>query len=212
MLTVNIQFFGGRGSGGGKHSGGGGGLPKEIGVEDSQAWSEDPDLYQRLADPARREAALEDLEDSGYTFEEAKEEFLSVANDIRNRAESQTVKESTLYRGERFNSLSAAQAKYRVGAEVSTTQLTSYSTDKGLAKSYASMYNGKTSVVITNTATTGKFVGVRTRHYGESAGKGQEIIVPKGLTSTVKSTRYDKKTNTLYVTMENSAKPKRRGR
>lgn len=201
--------MGGRGSGGGKRSGGGGGLPKEIGIEDSQAWSEDPSLYQRLADPARREAALEELEeDFGYTFEEAKE-YLSLAKDIHNKAESQTVKEATLYRGERFNSLSAAQAKYKVGAEVSTTQLTSYATNKETAKQYASLY-GATSVVITNTATTGKFVGVRTRHYGEAAGKGQEIIVPKGLTSTVKSTRYDKKTNTLYVTMENSAKPKRR--
>lgn len=202
--------MGGRGSGGGKRSGGGGGLPKEIGVEDSQAWSEDPSLYQRLADPARREATMEELEDNfGFTFEEIKE-HLSLAKSISNKAESQTVKEATLYRGERFNSLSAARAKYKVGAEVSTTQLTSYSTDKGLAKSYASMYGDSTSVVITNTATTGKFVGVRTRHYGDAAGKGPEIIVPKGLTSTVKSTRYDKKTNTLYVTMENSAKPKRR--
>lgn len=43
-------------------------------------------------------------------------------------------------------------------------------------------------------------------------GKGKEIIVPKGVKSTVKSTRYDKASGILYVTMENSATPKRKKR
>lgn len=210
MLEINLQFFGGRGSGGGK-GGGGGSSGQVLNQEDSQAWSEDPSIYQRLADPNRREAAIDELMEDGYTSEEV-DELLSFANDIRNRAETQTVNNATLYRGERYNSLGEAQSRYKPGAEVSTTQLTSYSTDRNVAKAYSSMYKNKVSVVITNNSTTGRSVGLRTQHYGESAGKGKEIIVPKGMKSTVKSTRYDKVTNTLYVTMENSATPKRRRR
>lgn len=210
MLYIGLQWFGGRGSGGGNSGGGGSG--RALNEEDSQAWSEDPSIYQRLADPSRREAAIDELmEEDGYTREEVNE-LLSFSNDIRNRAETQTVNNATLYRGERYSSLREAQAKYKPGAEISTTQLTSYSTDKDTAKGYASMYQNQVSVVITNTSTTGKSVGLRTQHYGEAAGKGKEIIVPKGVKSTVKSTRYDKASGILYVTMENSATPKRRKR
>lgn len=210
MLLLELQFFGSRGASGGGR--GGGGFGQALNQEDSQAWSEDPSIYQRLADPDRRQAAIDELmEEDGYTREEVYE-LLSFANDIRNRAETQTVNNATLYRGERYSSLSEARAKYRPGAEVSTTQLTSYSTDRDTAKAYASMYKKQVSVVITNNSTTGKSVGLRTQHYGEAAGKGREIIVPKGMKSTVKSTRYDKATNTLYVTMENSATPRRRRR
>mgnify|MGYP004628557559 CR=1 FL=1 len=204
---INIQFFGGRGGDGGR-GGGGGGSGKVLNEEDSQIWSEDPEIYQRLTDPLRREAALDLLDEQGYTREEA-QELLDFANDIRNRAETQTVNKSTLYRGERFNSLSAAQSKYKPGAEVTTTQLTSYATDKSLAKTYATMPGTKVSVVITNTSTRGRSVGLETHHYGDAKGV-REIIVPKGMTSKVKSTRFDKATNTLYVAMENSATPRKR--
>lgn len=213
MLLIELQFFGGRGSGGGKGTGGGGSgksSPKEIGPEESSAWSEDPSLYQRLADPDRRKRAITEMREDGYTEEEI-QDFVGTANRLRDLSESQTIDQSTLYRGERFNSLQAAQAKYKVGAEISTTQLTSYATDKNTASSYARMYGKETTaVVITNTSTKGGFVGVRMQHYGEAKGKGAEVIAPKGITSRVVSTRYNKSTNTLFVTMENSAVPTKR--
>lgn len=183
---------------------------EELNPEESQMWSEDPSVYQALADPARKEKMIDTmLEEEWYDTEEEIQELVDVANKIRDLAETQTVTGvTTLYRGESFKSLAAAQAKYKVGAEISNTQLTSYATDKSVAQSYASMY-GTTAVVIKNVSKNGDFVGLRTQHYGEKPGEGVEVITPKNLTSKVVATRYDKATNTLFVDMENFETPKK---
>lgn len=183
--------------------------PEELNPEDSQAWSEDPSIYQRLADPRRMDSAAEELDD-GYSLEEI-QEFQDLAFKIRDMSESQTVPGvTTLYRGEQFSTLAAAEAKYKVGSEVSTTQLTSYATDIDVAKAYSKQGSPKVSVVITNISKQGDFVGVRMQHQGEKPGKGVEVITHQGLKSKVKSTRFDKASNTLFVEMENSAKPKKK--
>lgn len=173
----------------------------------SSAWSEDPELYQNLSDPERADKYIAQMKRDGWEDEEIKE-VQELANQIRDLSESQTVKDTnTLYRGERFSNLADAQKKYQVGSVIHNTQLTSYATDKETATEYATMYQG-TAVIITNTNKAGNFVGVRTDHYG--TGGDSEVITPKGLRSVVKSTRYDKKKNILYVTMENTATPRRK--
>ena len=209
MMKLNLQYFGGRGSAGAR-SGGGGGIQvaSTLDQEMSEMWSEQPDLYQALSDPERFEATKRQLMADGWDEEDVKE-FKGYADDLKNAAETGLSGQATLYRGERFNSMKEAQAKYHVGAEIITSQMTSYATEKSVAQNYANYY-GKTppKVVITNTSTTGNFVGVRTNHLG--IGADEEAIVPKGVTSKVTSTRLDKASNTLYVTMENSAKPRRK--
>ena len=177
---------------------------QELNPEESQMWSEDPSIYQRLADPKRMDSAAEELDDDGYSLEEI-QEFQDLAFKIRDMAESQTVRGvTTLYRGEQFSTLAAAEAKYKVGSEVSTTQLTSYATDIDVAKAYSKQGSPKVSVVVTNTSKRGDFAGVRLQHQGEKPGQGVEVITPKGLKSRVKSTKFDKSTNTLFVEMENA--------
>lgn len=194
--------MGNKGASSGKGSGAGA-RAEEIDIDLATSWSEDPSTYQRLADPERRQKAIAEMKNDGYEADEI-QEFLADANKIRNLAETQTLPGvSTLYRGERYNSLDSARAKYKIGAEVSTTQLTSYAEDKAMATEYARMYGSSSvSVIITNTNTKGSFPGVRMNH-GERQGIGKEVIVKKNLKSKVKSTHYDKKTNTLYVSMEN---------
>lgn len=215
-MRLNLQYFGGRGSSGGKRSGGGGsGLSKEEtemlnSPEVWQAWREDPSLYQALADPNRREDMIDEMYDDGWSAESIAEQ-IEMADFFKKASETQTVAGvNTLYRGERPASMAEAQAKYRVGAEITTTQITSYSSDKSIAESYGHYYGGnRPAVVIKNTNTSGNFVGTKTITNGKSL-TAEEVLAPKGMTSKVVATRLDTKTNTLYVTMENSAKPRRR--
>lgn len=205
MIDLKLQLFGGRGSGGGKVEEG---MSKPLDEDMSEMWSEDPELYQALSDPARFEAKKNELLEDGWSQEEI-DEFKGYADELRIKAESSMSGEATLYRGERFSSLEAAEAKYYVGAEITTSQLTSYSTNKQMASDYADYYgNNAPRVVISNTSTTGNFVGIRTNHTG--SGADEETIVPKGVTSKVVSTRLDRANNVLYVEMENSAKPRRK--
>lgn len=203
--------MGGRGSAGARNSGGSGGakqVTSTLDQEMSEMWSEQPDLYQALSDPERFEATKRQLMADGWDEEDVKE-FKGYADDLKNAAETGLSGQATLYRGERFSSMKEAQAKYHVGAEITTSQMTSYATEKSVAQNYADYYGGNAPrVVITNTSTTGNFVGVRTNHLG--TGADEETIVPKGVTSKVTSTRLDKANNVLYVTMENSAKPRKR--
>ena len=199
--------MGGRGSAGAR---GGGGVrtTSTLDQEMSEMWSEQPDLYQALSDPERFEATKRQLMADGWDEEDVKE-FKGYADDLKNAAETGLSGQATLYRGERFNSMKEAQAKYHVGAEVTTSQLTSYATEKSVAQNYADYYGTNAPrVIITNTSTTGNFVGVRTNHTG--SGADEETIVPKGVTSRVTGTRLDKSNNVLYVTMENSVKPRRK--
>lgn len=207
MLQYNLQLFGGRGSTGTARQSA---ISSKVLDEDlSTAWSEDPELYQNLSDSERATNYIRQMKLDGWEDDEIKE-IQEVANTIRDLSETQVVKGvNTLYRGERFKSLADAERKYAVGKTVETTQLTSYAIDKDLATSYATMYGkSATAVIITNTNKAGNFVGVRTNHFG--TGGDNEVITPKGLKSVVKSTRYDKKENILYVTMENTATSRRR--
>lgn len=193
--------MGGRGSNGGKLSG------TRITSEDWDDWSQDPSFYQRAE---RGEDISEDLDEMGI-YESDYDRIMSVSAEMQDRALNEILKGvKTLYRGESFRSLEEAQRKYAVGNTITNSQLTSYSTDKDLASNYASMYGSKVAVVITNTSKGGDFVGLRAQHSGERSGQDREIITARGFKSTVKSTRYDKKTNTLYVTMENSVRPRRK--
>lgn len=192
--------MGGRGSTGGKSFG------TRITSEDWEEWSQDPSIFQRLE-------RGEDLSEDFYEMyeEDWESEYSRVSNlakAMQSRAESETVDTSTLYRGERFNSLEEAQRKYSVGNTVTLDRLTSYSKNESLAREYATMYNGKVAVVITNKSTKGNFVGVQTSHPGTR--NDPEVLAPRGLSSKVTKTRYDRKTNTLYVTMENSIIPRRK--
>lgn len=72
------------------------------------------------------------------------------------------------------------------------------------------MYGNKVAVVIENTNTNGKSVGLRANHQGYSQGKDPEVIVARGSESEVASTRYDAKKNILYVKMTNKNKPKKK--
>lgn len=192
---------------GGRGSIGGSLTRTRLTEEDWDTWSEDPSIYQRLE---KGEDLSEDFEDMWEDeWEEQYNRATRMAREIQNRAENETVNTSTLYRGERFNSLKEAQQKYAIGNTVTTNQLTSYSKDQSVAKSYATMY-GKVSVIITNKNTKGNFVAAQTQHSGTK--DDPEVIVARGLQSKVTDTRYDKSTNTLYVTMTNSATPKRRKR
>lgn len=178
--------------------------------ETSEAWSEDPALYQALSDPERAESRISQMKQDGWEDDEIKE-IQEMAVNIRDLSETQVVRGvSTLYRGERFDSLAQAQRKYTVGNSIETSQLTSYADNEELAKEYATIYSNKVAVIIKNTNKSGDFVGVRLNHSGYDKNTDPEVITPKGLKSTVKSTRFDKSTNTLYVTMENTATPRRK--
>ena len=192
--------MGGRGSNGGKSSAA---LSQSLSAEISEAWSEDPSLYQALSDPSRAKDYIRQMKEDGWEDSEIKD-IQQLANQIRDASETRVVKGiNTLYRGERFDSLEQAQRKYSIGKSIENSQLTSYATSKDLATSYATMYSKGVAVVITNTNTSGNFVGAGVHN-------NEEIITPKGLKSVVKDTKFDKKTNTLYVTMENKATPRRR--
>lgn len=184
----------------------GSGTLSPISTSDWDRWTEDPSIYQRIE---RGEDLSEDFYDMYEDdWENEYAEAKSLARTIQERAESSTVNTSTLYRGERFNSLQEAERKYSVGNQVTLNNLTSYSKDKAMATSYATMYGNKVAVVITNKATEGNFVALQTHHTGNV--NDPEVIVARGFTSKVTSTKYDKSKNILYVTMANSVTPKRR--
>lgn len=198
MLVYNLQLFGGRGSAADRDV-------SQLSSNDWASWSEDPSIYQ----------ALERGEDLSEFFEEQEmtewaDDYKQMARRLQSEASTHTVEQATLYRGERFNSLEDARKKYAVGNTVTTGQLTSYSTDTELAKSYATMYDNKVAVIIENTNTNGKFVGLRANHYGYASGKDPEVIVARGTESKVTSTRYDSKANILYVRMSSTNKPKKK--
>ena len=194
--------MGGRGSAGIAQS--------TITPEDWEAWSEDPSVLQRL----ERGQDMTDYFRDQYDEDEWKsvyKDMLNLAQNMGSRAESETIDTSTLYRGERFKSLEEAQKKFTIGNTITTSQLTSYSKDLDMARAYANMYGGNSvAVVITNTSTNGRFTALQTNHPGYTKSTDPEVLVKRGFESKVTKTRYDKNTNTLYVTMTNSVKPKRR--
>lgn len=198
MLIYNIQFFGGRGSAANRDT-------SQISPDDWASWSEDPSIYQ----------ALERGKDLSDFFEEQEmtewaDDYKRMAKNLQRESSTHTVEQATLYRGERFDSLEAAQKKYAVGKTITTEQLTSYSTDTELAKGYATMYGNKVAVIIENTNTNGKFVGLRANHRGYGKNKDPEVIVARGTESKVVGTRYDSKEHILYVRMSSTNKPKKK--
>lgn len=177
---------------------------------DWETWSEDPSVFQRLEKGFDMEDYFREQYDEDE-WESVYKEMSNLARDMGYRAESETVDVGTLYRGERFKSLEEAQKKFAVGNTITTSQLTSYSKDLDMARAYATMYGGNSvAVVITNTSTNGKFTALQTNHSGYTKSTDPEVLVKRGFESKVTKTRYDKNTNTLYVTMTNSVKPKKR--
>ena len=196
--------MGGRSSTGGKVGSG-------ITDTDWMNWAEDPEIFQAALN-GEKKPAVSQADGHSYTQKEW-ERAKKVAPEIQRMAEEGTVNHETLYRGESFDSLKEAQRAYKVGKTITNTKLTSYATNVGVAKEYAGasidfMPKGAVKVVISNTNLSGKSVGVMTDPLG--VGGSNEVITPKGMKSYVKNTRYDKKTNTLYVELGSSAKPRRK--
>lgn len=167
-------------------------------------WAEDPTPFQAAIN-GEPMPNISMADGHRYTEQEL-DRARKVAPMIQSKAESGTVNEDTLYRGEVFDSLLEARRKYKVGATITNDKLTSYTRRKNTAVEYASSSGEGVKVVIQNTSTRGRSVGVMTDPFG--IGGSDEVISPKGLKSKVKSTKFDRKTDTLYVYLENSAKPK----
>lgn len=198
--------MGGRNSGGGKSA-----SNQSLDSESWSAWSEDPSIYQMLSNPELATATREQMYEDGWEKADV-DEMQELAERFRDLSESEVVQGvDTLYRGERFRSLEEAQRIYAVGKTITNNRLTSYSTDEALAKEYARMYSG-VAVVIKNTNTKGDFVGLRANHSGYKKGTDPEVLTQRGMKSRVVDTKFDKKTNTLYVTMQNSTTRKGRKR
>lgn len=190
-------------------------LGDEITDYDWSTWAEDSWVYEAavLGEKLPTRSAA-----TGVPYEEYElERIKKIAPKIKEASETQTVKldgenYSTLYRGEYAETLAEAKAKYKTGGTITNTQLTSYALKPHIAENYADGYlenndGSGVKIVIKNTNTHGKSVGAVTDPFG--AGGSYEAITPIGLKSKVKSTRFDKKTSTFYVELENSATPKK---
>lgn len=172
-------------------------------------WAADPEPYQAALN-GEKIPEISQADGHRYTDEEIARVKL-VAPAIQEAASTNTVSDTTLYRGEMYDSLLEARRKYKIGATVTNDKLTSYARKQSIAEGYASgSGEDGVKVVISNTSNKGRSVGIMTDPFG--IGGSDEIISPKGLKSKVKSTRYDSSTNTLYVNMTNNAVPKKRGR
>ena len=192
--------MGGRGSSGIRNT------ATSLTSEDWDDWTQDPTIYQRLE---RGEDISEEFYDTWGEdeWEEQYNRATQIARELQNQAESEVLNTSTLYRGERFNSLAEAQRKYAIGNVVTTDKLTSYAKNESLAREYATMYGG-VAVVITNKSTNGNFVAAQAHH--SNTKNDPEVLVARGHQSKVTNTHYDAKTNTLYVELESKSIPKRR--
>ena len=132
------------------------------------------------------------------------------------QSESSVISENTLFRGESYDSLAEAKAKYKIGRTITNDKLTSYATESDVATMYAGAnidFAGSKAVkvVITNTNVSNKVggsVGIHTDPF--AMGGSAEVITPKGLKSKVVSSSYDKESNTLFVAMQNTVIPKKR--
>lgn len=206
MVKLDLQFFGGRGSGGVR-------APKFTGIteDDWFDWAEDPEIFQAALN-GEKKPTVSQADGHEYTKEEW-ERAKQVAPEMQRMAEEGTVDHETLYRGESFESLLEARRKYKIGKTITNDKLTSYAVKVGIARDYAGanidlMGEDAVKVVIANTNIHGKSVGVMTDPFG--AGGSYEIVTPKGMKSYVKNTSYDKDTKTLYVELGSGAKPKKK--
>lgn len=179
--------------------------------DDWMNWAQDPEIFQSALNGEKKP---EISQAGGHRY--SKEEWdraKKVAPEIQKLAEEGSINQATLYRGESFESLLEARRRYKIGKTITNDKLTSYATNRDIAESYAGanidfMSKDAVKVVISNTNLSGRSVGTMTDPLG--AGGSNEIVTPKGMRSYVKNTRYDKSSNTLYVELGNSAKPKRR--
>lgn len=186
----------------------------EITSEDWMNWAEDPEIFQAVL----KGEELPNLSQAdGHVYsEEEKERAIAVAKRIQIEAETSTVEEKTLYRGESYESLSEAEQKYKVGKTYTNDKLISYAGGREIAEHYAGanidfMGEGAVKVLIANTNTRYNqgSVGVRTAPFGKDVKVG-EIITPIGMKSKIKDTFFDEKTRTLYVEMTNYTAPKKK--
>lgn len=177
--------------------------PVEITPADWEDWAVDPEPYKAVISG---EPVPNYSQGSKLTAEE-KRRIESVALQMQERAETETVNFDTLYRGESYSTLKEAQEKYAVGNIVVNDTLTSYATSSDIAMEYAKQGEG-VNVVITNTNIDNSFngfVGVMTDPL--DVGGSEEVITAKGMESKVFSSYYDKDTNTLYVGMTTDSVP-----
>ena len=184
-----------------------------ITSEDWMNWAEDPEIFQSAL-LGENMPSISNADGHRYTQAE-KDRAKKVALEIQRLAEEGTVNQETLYRGESFESLAEAKKKYKIGKTITNNKLTSYATKEDIAEEYAGgsiefMGEGAVKVIISNTNLDGVSVGVITDPFG--IGGSDEVISPKGLKSYVMDTHYDNASNTLYVYLGNSAKPKKRKR
>ena len=206
--------MGKRGGSSGKPSAGGSKAidagPDYITDTDWMTWAEDPEPFQAVlnGEPIPRKSQAD-----GHTYsQEEISRIEKVAPMIQETALTNTVSDAVLYRGESFDSLLEAKRKYKIGKTVTNDKLTSYTRKKNIASDYAEsgtyMDSSRVKVVVKNTSRKGRSVGTMTDPFG--IGGSDEIITPKGLKSKVVSSRYDKKSNTLFVEMTNNASPKKK--
>ena len=217
MIELNLQYFGGRGSAGARGGASGGGAKQvEITDNDWMDWAADPEPFQAALN-GEKMPNVSQADGHTYTKEE-KKRMKEVAQEMQLQAESSIVSENTLFRGESYNSLAEAKAKYKVGKSITNDKLTSYATESDIATMYAGAsmdFAGSKAVkvVITNTNVSNKVggsVGIHTDPF--AIGGSAEVVTPKGLKSKVVGSSYDKESNTLFVRMENSATPKKRSK
>lgn len=184
--------------------------------DDWMDWAADPELFQAALNGERKP---EQSQADGHHYTQKEwERAKKVAPEIQRLAESTEVSEATLFRGESFDSLKEAKARYKIGSVITNTKLTSYTTNPDIATEYAGgnidfMDKGAVKVVITNTNINRDMrggVGIHTDPFG--IGGSAEVITPKGMKSVVVDTSFDRSSQTLYVRMENRATPKRRKR
>ena len=205
--------MGGRGSAGARGGGGGG---KQVNITDNDwmDWAADPEPFQAALN-GEKMPNISQADGHTYTKEE-KKRIKEVAQEMQLQAESSVISENTLFRGESYDSLAEAKAKYKIGRTIANDKLTSYATESDVATMYAGAnidFAGSKAVkvVITNTNVSNKVggsVGIHTDPF--AMGGSAEVITPKGLKSKVVSSSYDKESNTLFVAMQNTATPKKR--
>jgi hypothetical protein len=191
-------------------------LPKNKVTEtDWRMWAEDSEIFQA----AIKGEKLPNMNNAGHIYSEVeKKRAQEAAKMIQELAETTVVEESTLFRGESFDTLEAAMKKYKVGKTITNDKLTSYATLSDVAQGYAEgsiefMDKDAVKVIITNTNISNEvpgFVGVYTDPLG--AGKSAEVIAAKGMKSEVVNTYFDEESSTLYVRMENNTTPKKKKR
>lgn len=200
--------MGGRGSSGGSQSFSG------ITDTDWMNWAEDPEIFQAALNGTKKPTHSQA---DGHTYTQKEwNRAKKVAPEIQHLSESGEVSENTLFRGESFESLLEARRVYKIGATITNKKLTSYTTNPDIATAYAEgsidfMGKNAVKVVVTNTNVNNSMrgsVGIKTDPF--RIGGSAEVITPKGLKSKVVSTSFDKESKTLFVRMENTAKPKRR--